>query len=39
MKVKVRLFGEFREAAGKEAVELELPQGPIVRPPCGNWLA
>jgi molybdopterin converting factor small subunit len=39
MKVKVRLFGEFREAAGKEAVELELPQEPIVRPPCGNWLA
>ncbi len=27
MKVKVRLFGEFREAAGKEAVELELPLG------------
>jgi len=27
MKVKVRLFGEFREAAGKETVELELPVG------------
>ena len=25
MKVKVRLFGEFREATGKETVELELP--------------
>lgn len=25
MKVKVRLFGEFREAVGKETVELELP--------------
>ena len=25
MRVKVRLFGEFREAAGKETVELELP--------------
>ena len=27
MKVKIRLFGEFREAAGKETVELELPVG------------
>lgn len=27
MKVEVRLFGEFREAVGKPAVRLDLPEG------------
>ncbi len=27
MRVEVRLFGEFREASGKSAVLLELPEG------------
>ncbi|MCR4392352.1 MAG: MoaD family protein [Candidatus Acetothermia bacterium] len=27
MRVTVKLFGEFREAAGRERVELELPPG------------
>ena len=34
MKVTVKLFGEFREAAGKDRVELELPPGAT----CGRAL-
>lgn len=34
MRVTVRLFGEFREAAGRDKVELELPPGAS----CGQAL-
>ena len=34
MQVTVKLFGEFREAAGRERVELELPAGAT----CGEAL-
>jgi len=34
MQVTVKLFGEFREAAGRERVELELPSGAT----CGEAL-